>query len=328
MSAFLETLEAVKQADFNSAVACWLARCSEKIYPPNSSRNKPEQEAHRLESMLIEWGFDYAKFFSGASTQCIVGVAEKHIVLCFRGTEPSSFRDIYDDLFALPIQPPITKGMMHAGFWRALHQVWRDGNPGMICPPSNPLPQIGLCSYLKKHRGISSPRKLWIAGHSLGGALATTAATRLLAEGLFKEQDIAAVYTFGQPRVGDTRYSEQYELTARHFRLMHANDIVTRVPPASLDKLGKMTERFLDIPLANSWLCKLNYHHVGQLIVIREGCECVLNPSAVQRIKIALSERMRALKYGQGIVGKLLPGLSDHSMEKYRTVLEKLLSGR
>lgn len=326
MPAFLETLDAVTRTDFNSAAACWLARCSESIYPPNDTENDLEQEAHRLESMLIEWGFDHAKFFSGASTQCVVGVAEKHIVLCFRGTEPSSFRDIYDDLFALPIQPPITKGKMHAGFWRALHQVWKDGNRAMLWPPPHTLPQMGLFSYLKKYRGISSARKLWIAGHSLGGALATTAATRLLAEGLFKEQDIAAVYTFGQPRVGDERFSEKYELSNKHFRLMHANDIVTRMPPASLNKLGKVAESFLDIPMANSWLRKFNYHHVGQLIVIREGYECILNPSAVQRIKIALSERMRALKHGQGLVGKLLPGLGDHSMEKYRSVLEKLLS--
>ncbi|MEM8499199.1 MAG: lipase family protein [Pseudomonadota bacterium] len=323
MSAFLKTLDAVTQDDFDPAVACWLARCSEKIYPINHSENELVHEAHRLESMLIKWGFDHAQFFSGASTQCIVGVAEKHIVLCFRGTEPSSFRDIYDDLFALPIQPPITKGMMHAGFWRALHQVWKDANRAMLWPPSKPLPQTGLFSYLKKHRGVSS-RKLWIAGHSLGGALATTAATRLLAEGLFKEQDIAAVYTFGQPRVGDARYSEQYELTAKHFRLMHANDIVTRVPPASLKKLGKVTESFLDIPLTDSWLHKLNYRHVGQLIIIRKGCECIMNPSRVQRIKIAFSERMRALQHGQGIVGKLMPGLGDHSMKKYRSVLEEM----
>lgn len=328
MSAFLETLDAVTHADFNSAVACWLARCAEQIYPPKNSENESEQEAQRLESMFIEWGFDHAKFFSGASTQCIVGVAEKHIVLCFRGTEPSSYRDIYDDLFALPIQPPITKGMMHAGFWRALHQVWKDDNRAMLWPPPDTLPQKGLFSYLKKHRGTSSSRKLWIAGHSLGGALATTAATRLLAEDLFKERDIAAVYTFGQPRVGDAHYAEQYELTAKHFRLMHANDIVTRVPPASLNRLGKVIESLLDIPVADSWLRKLNYSHVGQLIVIREGYECISNPNTKQRVTISLSERMRALKDGQGLVGKLLPGLGDHSMEKYRSVLEKLLSGR
>lgn len=40
-------------------------------------------------------------------------------------------------------------------------------------------------------------RKLYIAGHSLGGALATVAAARLAYE---DDMDIAGVYTIGSPR--------------------------------------------------------------------------------------------------------------------------------
>lgn len=40
-------------------------------------------------------------------------------------------------------------------------------------------------------------RKLYIAGHSLGGALATVAAARLALE---DDMDIAAIYTIGSPR--------------------------------------------------------------------------------------------------------------------------------
>ncbi|MFK7732481.1 MAG: lipase family protein, partial [Pseudomonadales bacterium] len=294
----MSTLDAAAKPEFNSAVACWLARCSENIYPQGNDVGDLALEAGRLEGMFQEWGFDYASFFSGESTQCIVAVAEKHLVLCFRGTEPSSPRDIYDDLFAYPIQPPVTDGMMHAGFWRALHQVWKDNNPAMSWPPKHATQQTGLFSYLKKNRGTESRRKLWIAGHSLGGALATTAAARLLGEGLFNQQDIAGVYTFGQPRVGDPQFAARYPLDSKHFRLMHANDIVTKVPPKSFKKLGQVIAAFLDTPAAHSVLQSLNYSHVGQLVMIRDGYEYILNPSLVQRFRIGLSERLRALRRG------------------------------
>lgn len=40
-------------------------------------------------------------------------------------------------------------------------------------------------------------RKLYVAGHSLGGALATVAAARLA---LGDNMDIAGIYTIGSPR--------------------------------------------------------------------------------------------------------------------------------
>ena len=70
--------------------------------------------------------------------------------------------------------------------------------------------------------------RYWIAGHSLGGALATLYAVRLADAGF----NIAGLYTFGSPRVGCYCFAQHadYVLGGRHFRIVHGNDIVPRVP--------------------------------------------------------------------------------------------------
>ena len=83
---------------------------------------------------------------------------------------------------------------------------------------------------LKKH----PKAKVYITGHSLGGALSALYAGMLF----FNKEDavtdkIAAVYTFGQPRVGDKVFAEymQERLTVkRYFRVVYCNDLVPRVP--------------------------------------------------------------------------------------------------
>jgi alpha-beta hydrolase superfamily lysophospholipase len=67
---------------------------------------------------------------------------------------------------------------------------------------------------------------LFLTGHSLGGALATLAASRWPAR---------ACYTFGAPRVGDGAFART--LRAPLYRVVNGQDVVPRVPPAS-DLLG------------------------------------------------------------------------------------------
>lgn len=75
-----------------------------------------------------------------------------------------------------------------------------------------------------------SKKPLLITGHSLGGALAVLCAYRLATKGI----PIAAVYTFGQPRVGDAAFVHSYnstqDLGARTWRIVNEEDIVPRIP--------------------------------------------------------------------------------------------------
>jgi hypothetical protein len=79
-----------------------------------------------------------------------------------------------------------------------------------------------------------NPRaKLFITGHSLGGALAALYATMLHYTGQSEiASKIGAVYTFGQPRVGDEDFASYaaQRLAGKFFRVVYCNDMVPRIP--------------------------------------------------------------------------------------------------
>ena len=74
---------------------------------------------------------------------------------------------------------------MTQGFDDGVNTVWES-------------PKIRMRQVIKDLCGeANKDRKLYIAGHSLGGALATVAAARVAFE---EDLDIAAVYTIGSPK--------------------------------------------------------------------------------------------------------------------------------
>lgn len=68
-------------------------------------------------------------------------------------------------------------------------------------------------------------KKLYVTGHSLGGAMATICASRLSAQGM----NVEGLYTYGSPRVGDGEFVAN--LKVNHFRFVNNNDAVPKVPP-------------------------------------------------------------------------------------------------
>jgi triacylglycerol lipase len=76
---------------------------------------------------------------------------------------------------------------------------------------------------------IKLKRKLFIAGHSLGAALATLAFADIGAAMDWKTEEM---YTFGSPRVGDndfvTAFNRRY--AARSYRIINTSDIVGSIP--------------------------------------------------------------------------------------------------
>ncbi|KIH52232.1 triacylglycerol lipase, partial [Ancylostoma duodenale] len=49
---------------------------------------------------------------------------------------------------------------------------------------------------------------IWISGHSLGGALATLAASHIVESRVAENPDKVKLVTLGQPRVGDKEFAE------------------------------------------------------------------------------------------------------------------------
>ena len=140
-------------------------------------------------------------------TQGVIATKGDAVVLAFRGTEPRQLKDWAVDAQAVRLGAAGLTGTVHIGFVRALDAVW-----------------AGVESTVRKH--AAAGKKLWITGHSLGGALAVLAACRL--------SDLRpGVYTFGQPRVGDEAFADTYQsrIGERYFRFINDRDIVARVPP-------------------------------------------------------------------------------------------------
>nr|CDJ80353.1 Lipase domain containing protein [Haemonchus contortus] len=73
--------------------------------------------------------------------------------------------------------------------------------------------------------------KVWVTGHSLGAALASLAASYIVASNGVPSSSVQLV-TFGQPRVGDTLFAWAHNLQMSYsFRVTHYRDIVPHVPP-------------------------------------------------------------------------------------------------
>ena len=72
--------------------------------------------------------------------------------------------------------------------------------------------------------------KVWVTGHSLGGALASLSSTVLLHESRTSKSNLL-MYTFGQPRVGNYQYAKQHDrLVPISFRVTHYRDPVVHLP--------------------------------------------------------------------------------------------------
>ncbi len=162
--------------------------------------------------------------FTDASTQALFAESNDPpvVVILFRGTELKQASDLAADLaiWRLPLAKsgwPADWGSAHAGFLQAFEEV-------------EPL----LMLKLRELDGTNTP--IWITGHSLGAALATLTAARILraeTEGL--HVNLRGVYTFGSPRVGDATFARAFRDATKKYgvsslRFRNANDVVTSIP--------------------------------------------------------------------------------------------------
>ena len=107
-------------------------------------------------------------------------------------------------------------------------------------------------------------QKVWTSGHSLGAALATLTAARLVDEGF----DVAPLYTHASPRVGDNEFANALYagLGEKHFRFVHGLDLIPHLPPAGA--AAQAAANFIPLGITSfgeSFLRDLDYTHAGSL---------------------------------------------------------------
>ena len=232
-----------------------------------------EAGRQRASDILRKAGFTREEFISAGGTECFVArdIDAKLTVVSFRGT--AGLRDILTDAMAWRVRWA-PGGKVHAGFSSALRKIW---------------PRLVLS--LGEREG-----RLLYTGHSLGGALATLAATLVPPD---------ALYTFGSPRVGDAAF---VALLSRFdcVRMNGCADLVCSVPPG--------------------WL---GFAHAGSLNYVDRNGRTHVDPPAElisEDIAIGRREYRRALAWKLGNVWTRR--LADHAPVNYVSALESALGPR
>lgn len=184
---------------YDPAHAAMLAQCSMLSYVTDRAF---------IENALARAKFDRLQYFEQKGTFAFLAESADALLVVFRGTESSDTADLLTDAkFLLADYAGI--GQAHTGFIEALALVEADIDAAVAARQAN------------------SHKRVWAAGHSLGGALATLWA-------IPRRDRVHAIYTFGSPRIVDRAMAAHLQDGFPLFRVVNNNDLIPRLPPPPL----------------------------------------------------------------------------------------------
>ena len=216
-----------------------------------------------------------------------------NLIIAFKGSSaPEDF--LQDAKFAMSLfnradidHDPVVK--VHTGFLEDFNAI-KDAVIGQVR------------SYYTGSRPVPG---VFITGHSLGGALAILCALECWRQAL----PVSAVYTFGQPRVGNAAFAALFDRTRMinaaslrdiTFRVVNQNDIVPRTPGLLLGYRHCGTELFLPAELGTG------------------GTSWQLNPGLWLRAWSDLLGLYRAWRERRDVL------VSEHFLPSYRQRIEEI----
>lgn len=251
-------------------------------------------ELATLHEVLHEAAFELIATFNNGGTQAFLAKRDSdHMaVLAFRGTEPTELRDIRVDLNARFFVRDGVK--VHDGFRRAFALV----------EPAVTRAVTSVANY-----------KLYVTGHSLGGALA------LIATRALNSDNVAACYTFGSPRVGDIEFDAAIKVPI--YRIVNAADAVPHLPPTWSLELAVLLAGLIPVPYLRGAMVRflkrfVGYRHHGDMRYLTacrddfSDLRLIANPDFIDKTQWMLHR----------LIGNLRAGLTDHAVEQYRRKLE------
>jgi predicted lipase len=221
---------------------------------------------------LASGGFKLVRTFYSpeTDTQGFLAHNDEFAVLAFRGTETSKRTDIKIDIQASRVS--VLEGRVHSGFRIAYESVEDDVRNSILKLKDLPL---------------------YITGHSLGAALATVATQRLEHDARIRER-IAACYTFGSPRVGNSHYDIEFKSPI--YRVVNTTDIVTVIP-----------------------LLAMGYIHIGDVRYLGAGDG---------EFRRGIPFLSRSYLFLLTLFKFFSPLVNDHSIAEYRRKLEAIAEKR
>jgi triacylglycerol lipase len=193
----------------------------------------------------------------------------ENIVVC-RGTEVSDPRDAIADLKVWYAKEP-RLGFVHAGFRQSVNNLW---------------------DLVKQHILEDGYKSVFFTGHSLGGAMASLMAVRMLHDpDMIKPQKL---YTYGAPRVFSLLSSRLTCAGVDHHRWVNNLDIVPRSPGVLM-----------------------GYGHFGQMHYINSWGNVRENYNMFQR------EWDRISAWRRAATDETLGYVDSHGMVQYVAALER-----
>jgi triacylglycerol lipase len=218
-----------------------------------------------IREYLGQWGFEESRILRGFSTQGFVARRDSILVVAFRGTEPIKADDWLSDInyYRRELAAGVP-GRVHGGFANALGEI------------------AAALTDAVAELAAGEESRVFITGHSLGGALAVLAGALLH---FVSGRRIAGVFTYGQPRVGDPDFSAAFDraLGPVTFRYVNDLDVVPHIPPTLLPArpLLRVPARVMDflrtasnlpeelLAAANAMAEGERFEHVGRLRLFR-----------------------------------------------------------
>lgn len=189
--------------------ARYLARLANHTYHLNSIGNDMDGLCKQLQQMNLALdpnpGNPFYDITSGHHGY--IAVAADDVIIAIRGSgEPDDWRNnlrFWQEAYWLG-------GHVHAGFAMAARGITR-----------------AIQAELERAPARYHNKAIWLTGHSSGGSVAVLVAQELATHGI----DVAGIYTFGAPKVGDGTHARAYFLRDRLYAFATLGDIVPWLPP-------------------------------------------------------------------------------------------------
>lgn len=168
-------------------------------------------------------------------------------ILCYRGTEPFNLANWLTDVDLESEQVSLTIGgkalTVHPGFYRNVR--------------ATRSPLVAALDRANRGRSVldeaiempNELERLYLTGHSLGGAMAALMGLLLLNDPAYAHlaQKLAHIYTYGQPMVGPKSLADEVDASGqsdRISRFVYRRDVIPHLPPWGLGQYSHFGQEY------------------------------------------------------------------------------------
>jgi Lipase (class 3) len=198
-----------------------------------------------LSSILPSYGFGGGKvtqfqvsndaLLVSATAFLILSADGTNGILAFRGTEPANIISILTDLNSQ--MTPCAEGEVHSGFLLNT-EVLR------------------VLINEKIEAAMNKLERLYITGHSLGGAMAVvTAAKAIVEDNVSWAGLIKGIYTYGQPMVGNSSFARECgkRFGKMMYRHVYNRDVVPHIPSVNVGDYKHFGKEYFSSENSKPW---------------------------------------------------------------------------